>query len=58
MVAGDKDWLLERSNIRRLSRGADDAAEDDNLPRQVRKEFQELESVLQRITRVLRQHDM
>lgn len=58
MPAGDKEWLLERSNIRQLIRGADDVADDENMPKPVRQVFQDLEAVLQRLAKVLRQQDM
>jgi len=45
---------MVRSNIRQLQRAADDAAEDDEIPRPLIKYLTEIEEVMRRYEQALR----
>ena len=56
MATADKDWVLVRSNIIRLMQAADDVSDDQEIPREVRKNYGDLEVVLARIVQALRRY--
>ena len=56
MATADKDWLLVRSNIIRLMQGADDVAEDPDIPHNVRRYYNDLENLLADIAQALRRY--
>ncbi len=58
MAGPDRDWLLARSNIRRLVQAADSVSDDDALPIDIRRAFTDLENALNRVRRALKKHDM
>ena len=58
MATANKDWLLTRTNIRRLMQAADDTADDNDLPIDLRRAYADLENALDRVRRALKKYDM
>jgi hypothetical protein len=53
----NREWLFVRSNVRRLRRAADDAAEKPDLDSNLKNSFLDLENALANLERALRRYD-
>ncbi len=56
-MAVNKNWLLRRSNIRRLRQAADAAADDADISRTLKNYFIDLQNILGDIENELRRNN-
>ena len=56
MASIDREWIMNRRNIRSLQRAADAAGDDESTPRGLKRHFTDLEEILRRLDRALKRY--